>query len=435
MEREPTTTSQEYLLLDYAQRIERHREGRRAVHIHLSELNAHNRREHHIRIAKSTFEELVKQFDGQIFHLQNTDIVFVCRGATLSAIDAAVNQLRVLFSDDPLSHGLEEGEDDPFCTYFSLERQFPKFLAVAEGVYEDEQKRQRRLRAAEQQSGEADGDQRDPLSPDQLGKLVDFLQRADLSSVMRRQSICAVQGESPPRPIFKELFISIAELAQQVLPDVNLAANRWLFQHLTETLDLRMLRVLSQADDRDLLDSFSVNLNVATLLAPEFQEFDSSLRAGSRGTIVVELQLLDIFADVKNYMFARDFLREKGYRICLDGVTHHSLSMIDRQALGADLVKLAWLPEMSEGLAEEAQKQIVEQIDRAGKARVILARCDNAGAVRYGQEMGLTMFQGRHLDAVLHDAAQRRAAERRATPARAPAPVVSIEDAGEAAEE
>jgi len=114
-----------------------------------------------------------------------------------------------------------------------------------------------------------------------------------------------------------------------------------LFQHLTETLDLRVLKLLTQADDQDLHSSFSVNLNVSTLLLGEFTKFDTSLRTGGRGTIVLELQLVDIYSDVANYMFARDFVRERGYRICVDGVTLQSLPLIDRQALGADLIKLA----------------------------------------------------------------------------------------------
>jgi EAL domain-containing protein (putative c-di-GMP-specific phosphodiesterase class I) len=242
---------------------------------------------------------------------------------------------------------------------------------------------------------------------------------------MRRQSICVLAGEGRPRTIFRELFVSIAELAQQVLPDVNLAANRWLFQHLTETLDRRVLSSLSRADDSDFKSSFSVNLNVGTLLSPAFEEFDDSLRASGRGTIVLELQLVDIFADVKNYMFARDFVRERGYRVCLDGVTHLSLPLIDRQELGADLVKLTWVPEMTEGLSEQAARKLADHIDRAGKARVILARCDTAAAIRHGRQMGITMFQGRHLDAVLQDEARRRAEERQRRPAAPPRPIES----------
>src|SRR3546814_1927605 len=77
-------------------------------------------------------------------------------------------------------------------------------------------------------------------------------------------------------------------LARTVLPDVNLATNRWLFQHLTQTLDRRVLKLLSRADDTDLHAAISINLNVETLLSPAFLEFDASLRMGSRGTIVVE---------------------------------------------------------------------------------------------------------------------------------------------------
>ena len=173
---------------------------------------------------------------------------------------------------------------------------------------------------------------------------------------MRRQSICAVAGTDLPRPVFKELFISIGKLAQQVLPNVNLAANRWLFQHLTETLDLRVLKLITQEDNRDLHSSFSVNLNVGTLLSREFAEFDTSLRTGGRGTIMIELQLIEIHSDVTNYMFARDFVRERGYRDCIDGVTHQSLPVVERQALGADLVKLAWLPELSDGVSDKRGK-------------------------------------------------------------------------------
>src|SRR3546814_18009207 len=95
--------SQEYALLDFAERLDRHRAGRIAVHIHLSRLQSHNRREHHIRVAVSTFEDLVKQFQGHIFELANQDIVFLCKGVQVEELDRAILKLRYLFSEDPLS--------------------------------------------------------------------------------------------------------------------------------------------------------------------------------------------------------------------------------------------------------------------------------------------------------------------------------------------
>ena len=103
MAQQPNTASQEYLLLDYAQRLERHRDGRRGVHVHLSRLKPQNRREHHIRIAMNTLDDFVQTFEGQSFLLGNGDLIFVVKGASLQQMDDAVMRMRYLFSEDPLT--------------------------------------------------------------------------------------------------------------------------------------------------------------------------------------------------------------------------------------------------------------------------------------------------------------------------------------------
>lgn len=404
--------SQEYLLLDYAQRLERHRDGRRAVHVHLSRLKPQNRREHHIRIALNTLDDFVSTYEGQAFLLGNNDLIFVVKGATLQQLDEAVMRLRYLFSDDPLTQGDPESDEGHgrFATLYNVEGQYAKFLELCERVFEEERARQKRLQQMAEQTGETFEDSRRPLKPEQLGRLEEFLERADLSSVFRRQAVSVVHKDSPPKPIFNELFISIYDLATTVLPDVNLAANRWLFQHLTQTLDRRVLKMLARADDSSLHSSFSINVNVATLLAPEFLDFDSGLRMGSRGTLVVELQLLDILSDYSAYEFARDFVREKGYRICLDGISPELIRFVDRKFMEADLVKLSAGPVFDSGGSKDKRAALAEEVERIGKGRVILSRCDNEAMIRTGQSMGITMFQGRYLDAVLQQMARAKQA-------------------------
>src|SRR3546814_3814772 len=82
--------SQEYLLLDYLQRLGRSLDGRMAVHIHLSRLRPQNRQDHHIRIAAATFEGMVNNYEGQIFVLSNSDLFFICKDAAIADIDAAI---------------------------------------------------------------------------------------------------------------------------------------------------------------------------------------------------------------------------------------------------------------------------------------------------------------------------------------------------------
>ena len=395
---EDQAASSEYLLLDYTRRLQRYPMGRRAIVIHLSRLRPDNRRSHHIRIAANTFESLVKQFDGQIFLLQNADIVFVCKDASIAVIDEAIMRLRYLFGDDPLAAELDETGPDRFATWYDLERDYQDFLALAEAMYEHEVKRKKRLAAI---AGGVQRDERQPMDPQSLAELVTIIARADLSNIMRRQSICAIMGDASPKPVFREIYISIPDLRDTIMPKRDIASDRWLFQHLTQHLDRRVLAMLRRNDDPSIAHSYSLNLNISTLLSQEFHQFDQSLRAGARGSIVIELQKADIFADLGAYIFARDFLKERGYRVCLDGVSAVTLGYIDREGLGLDLVKMFWTPDMADPLRTERITAFRDAVERTGRSRIILARCDSEEAVAFGQSMGLRLFQGRHIDRLL----------------------------------
>ena len=161
-----TSASQAYLLLDFAQRLDRHREGRRAVHIHLSRLRPQNRREQHIRVAVNTFEEVVGQFNGQLFVLQNADLMFLGKDAKIADMDDAIMRLRFLFSEDPLTQGNDDEAAARFCTWYNIETSYNKFLAAVEHIYEEEEERGRRLAAAAAEDNKQVEVERRPLSPE-----------------------------------------------------------------------------------------------------------------------------------------------------------------------------------------------------------------------------------------------------------------------------
>jgi hypothetical protein len=394
---------QEALLLDYVQKLERHRAGRRAVLIHMSGLQPQHRREHHIRIAINSFDPVVRQFNGQLFMLSNSDLMFIFKDTALDETEAVIVKLRFMFSDDPLL--IDEGKtgNTNFIDWFALSRDYNALLhfaqrAVGEMRQRDEQNYAKSFVAA--QAAPPAVVAREPLTPAMLHKMQEVLERADLSNMLRRQSISAVVGRAAPQPVFSELFISIADLRETLLPEVNLASSPWLFQELTETLDRRVLSLLNKHDDRTVAGDVSINLNVQTLLSPDFLVFDDNLNAGMRGTIVVELQIVDIFADLGGFLFARDFAHDRGYRICLDGAVLESLPFIDRGRLGIDLVKLAWSPTLAEGTLPNGVP-LAEYVQRCGPSRIILNRCDTQEAVDFGQASGITLFQGRHIEALI----------------------------------
>jgi len=394
---------QESLLVDYVQKLERHRKGRRAVVVRLSGLQAVNRREHHIRIALNSFEVLVKQLKGQIFSLSDSDIVFIFKDTAIDEVEAALVKLRFLFSDDPLLADEGFAGKATFMDWYLLERDYDALLQYALHCSNEEQQRKSQeltKSLVAQQGGSRSFGRGDPLTPQVLSKIEDGLVRADLANMMRRQAICAIVGKAPPQPVYNELFISIADLRETILPNVNLASSPWLFQQLTEVLDKRVLSLLNKHDDRTVAGDISVNLNVQTLLAPEFLTFDDNLKASMRGTIVLELQKVDVFADLGAFLFARDFAHDRGYRICIDGVNMESLPFIDRERLGIDLVKIVWDPAMASGQLPNGDS-LESYMRRCGPSRAILCRCDEQDAIDWGQTVGVTLYQGRHVEAML----------------------------------
>lgn len=394
------TPSAEYALYDYAERLDKHRRGRVGIHIHLSKLQPHNRREHHIRIATNTFESLVKYFDGQLFVLKNNDIIFVARDVPVEKIDDAVLRLRYLFSEDPLAQYADQDAGDVgFCTWYLLERDYPRFLALARHYYERSMVVHAERRLKEASTG-IPMVERKPMSPSLLGKLEEALQHTDLANLIRNQPICAYAAGIPPKAIFHELYVSIAELEEALMPGITLASNRWLFQYLTLTLDKRMLSHLER-ENQNLERAFSVNLNIATVLSPDFHRFDQNISSNLRGRLVIELQKMDVFSDMGAYLFARDYLHDRGYRVCLDGLTHLTLPYMDRDRLGLDLMKMYWSPELVNLQNSDTFERLKANVGSGGPTRIILSRCDTEQAIEVGQSMGINMFQGRAMDTIL----------------------------------
>ncbi len=387
-------------LLDYAMRLaHKRRDDRLALHLHFSRLQADYQRPDYIRIATETFQHLIGQFDGKLFVLSNHDIIFIARNVNQSMLDVPVGRVHMLFSEDQLIlNGATE--ESGFVSWFHLERDYERFLTTCRAQY-DAAEAQMRHDAFVAQMVVRPEEQ--PLKVWQLAKLEEGIAQADLSAVIRKQAVCALVPGHAPEPLFDELFVSINDLRTVTAPQLNLLGDRWLFQYLTQTLDRRVLAYLQDAGLRHERP-FSLNLNIATVLSDTFQRFSATVATHLRKTLVLEFNKLDVFSDMGAFFFARDYLHEYGYRICLDGMSHLTMPYFDRQKLGFDLVKLQWSPEGMSQMPSAQMPTIRQMIMATDQARVILCHCESPEAVQQGQEMGVVMFQGREIDRLISTA-------------------------------
>ncbi|KXJ57177.1 MAG: hypothetical protein AXW12_06845 [Thalassospira sp. Nap_22] len=416
---------QEYLLLDYVQRLETRKYGHRAVHIHLSRLKPFHRRDYHIRVATNTFESYVKLYVGRIFVLTNNDLIFVWKDKSIADVEPAVDTLRYLFRDDPLSQ--DDSEETGFCTWYNLNTEFQEFLLLCQHLDERAKKLQKSLNMRSAIQREKDNNVLSPITAENLGELEETIHTADLSEHIRQQPVCVfAHGSSKElHPVFDEFFVSITDLRNALMPNIDLASNRWLFQHMTETLDKRMLNYLCKRTFKTHASSFSINLNLGTLTSKDFDKFDETVRRNWQGNVIIELNQVDLFSNLETYLRVRDDFHERGYRILIDNLTVEALSFVDRKRLKADFIKVAWREEMTDNVIRKKYSEMDSLVKNSGRERVILCRCDSPTAIKFGQSLGITLFQGRYIDNMI--ARQRRAKRDAKKPVR-PAPTRPTDD-------
>ena len=391
---------QETALLDYLQRLSKSTAGRRALHLRLSMLRPQNRQARRLHIAAVALEPLVNAAEGTLFRLQNDDFVILCKDASPTAISDAVRDVAALFTGDPAVEDAEK-ETSKFFQNYDLAAAYTRFVSVIRELLE--------AAIAEAESGQdakpAQGETtfKRLLDPKTLGSMQAAIARADLSNVIRRQLVCAVLPGHPPKPVFSEVFTSMAALREILTPGIDIHGNPWLFRDLTAHLDRRVLSFLGHKDDSTLSKAFSINMNVASLAAQEFLNFDQRLSNEARETVVIELQLVDIMSDLDSFFFSRNFLRSRKYRFCLDGLTYQTLPLINSERLGFDLVKIIWSPELHE-LAVAKDPALLLAVKAIGAKRIILIRCDDEVAFETGKLLGSSLYQGFLIDKLLKEA-------------------------------
>jgi len=422
--REPET-SEEALLLARLKRVETNSAGVYAVHVHLSKLRPNNRQPHFLSIAQRSFDGLVESYEAAVFPLSNADIVVICRNVPVDDTDAAVGKIRALFSEDPLVIGDKGGLEDDLSTWYDLSQpeDFSSFASVANQLAIESQ-RQRQQQTTETKAKVEDKGQ--PLTAQNLPDINQKLQGTRVADLMREQTCLEMGPEGPGNIVFREHFISVADLKKRIAPDVNLFASPWLFQYLTETLDKRVLAVLANRGVEKATSPLSLNLNVNTILSRDFQNFHKVVDKNAK-KVVIEMQVLDVFADMNTFVYARDLLQERGYRVLLDGLNPLALQFIEPGRLKTDFVKIAWGPEFEGDTDSGKMAQMREVVTATGRDSVILARVDTELAVKWGISLGVKRFQGYYVDDLMKkivdvqiQKAKAQAAARAAQPAPPP---------------
>ena len=389
--------TQEAVLLEKLARIEDNPSGYFAVHLHLSKLRPSNRQAHFIGIAARTFDNLVNNNNAVLYVMLSQDIVLVCHEVLVEDIDPYIEKVRGMFSEDPIAATDDEFEDH-FSTWYDLasKEDYAAFLSAATELSVEAEKI---IDAAKRHNEDAAaGGGGDPLTAKNLAAINQQLQATRVADLIRQQTCIRIAPGEAGEIVFREHFIAMTELKDRVAPGVNLFTSAWLFQYLTETLDKRILAVVGRKNFADLKDPISLNLNIGTVLSRDFATFNRAVEDYAH-KVVVEFQVIDIFADMNTFGYARDMLQSRGYRVVVDGVSPNALQFFDPASLRPDFIKVAWGREFEDEADNDRRlMSFKETVQHAGKDSLILSRVDSEKAVKWGLSLGISRFQGYFID-------------------------------------
>ncbi|HET9018262.1 MAG TPA: hypothetical protein VFN46_01685 [Acetobacteraceae bacterium] len=346
--------------------------ARRALVLRLSRLPAAYARPHHLRLARAALDPLRLADRAEMFHLPNADTAVLWRGPGGRALQASLEAVAELFADGTTPAPAPES----LCLLLDLPAQAESLLQLAR------ESRERPVPAPPPP-------RLLPLDPGGLAALEAALARADLARFVRRRPVCAIAPDGRFRLAFEKRMLSIAELEADLAPGRSFRAEPWLFRRLTRTLDRRMLALLAGPGELRDARPFAVNLNIASLLAPEFLRLDEALPARLRGEVVICLRAPDILADLPAFLFARGFAQARGYRLMLRIDDPELLRVLPPARLGVDLVQLNWGAALREADCFTVATDGVQ---------VILSEAHSKTAVEWGRTHNITLYVGDQMD-------------------------------------
>ncbi|GAC1339356.1 MAG: hypothetical protein NVSMB18_07420 [Acetobacteraceae bacterium] len=348
--------------------------GRHAVLLRMDILPPGLSRPQHLRLARAALDPLTFADRARKHELPGGRFAVSWRGDCAPLLQKSLNSLEILLQDSPL----DAPSVSELVARYALPEDGPALLRDAAGAGAAAH-----LEVPDANTSAPPDEPLAPLDVAGLSVLERRLAGVDMARFVRRRPVCR-HAAGRMQLAWEERLFSVSELIETVAPGWNAEADPWLFRRLTRLFDRRMLALLGHPEELRGAGPFSIGLNVASILSPEFLRFDAALLPALRGSIVLDLSPADVLSDPAAFAFARNFARTRSYRLSLKSATAALLPMLNLPSLEMDFLQLRWSPELA-------------AMDRSalptGSGRWVLGGFDDPAAITWGESVGIGLFQ------------------------------------------
>lgn len=213
---------------------------------------------------------------------------------------------------------------------------------------------------------------------------------------IRHQKIAEITSGNAPVDIMHEYFVGMDALKEHVFLDVELRGSGNLFNQLTITLDRLLLDAFDDANPARA--RCSINLNVESVFTRAFEAFLGDSNEKPFSNLAFEFRQANVLQQYDEYEVAANLITSRDGTIAIDAIFPETVGIVNMHRLNADMAKIFWR-QGAETILPQFKSEI-EAMQEAG-TRVVLARVDDDLGIKVGHDLGITMFQGFHIDDLL----------------------------------
>jgi EAL domain-containing protein (putative c-di-GMP-specific phosphodiesterase class I) len=366
-----------------------------AIVVELSALFALHQSRRQFRIQHSMVRELAQRHGAKYFPMGNGDAVLTLRRDRDNAGEAMATELLDWILKDALISGEMISRR---VALFNLPEQTSELRElIARYLRDAEAPNEAGLLAGQALVPEpTETSLKGRLAPSMIERLEYRIMRSDIRSFIDNQSVFTKPKSRTGTwvPSIQERRINLTSLRESLFPQVEIASTNPLFGQLCRILDERMLHHLMSG--RPKFDrQISVNICIDTIFDRVFDTFLLHVEEESRRNLFIEVQCGEIFQDITRAVAALKRLRQHGLGIIIDGMSIEFLPYVRIDKLDHDYLKIMLPRETVKLLTSDARIRAVRKLP---PGRIILSRCDHDAAIRIGETLGITMYQGWFLD-------------------------------------
>ena len=363
-------------LLEVLGRVERSQSAYSALYVNVSKLKPKNRHPSFVKIIAKLFDDLVGATEGGLFVLDNSDFVILGKNISLTTVDNAMDKLRLGLAADPLLADHNSG----FTKLYKFPDDLEDMKNVIAGLFMEDADEGLPIKYA--------------IEAAQIDGVMKHLDNINVAEIVKHQSVIRLEGIDKAKLVFQEFFVAVKDLGQQYGGNIDLTANKWLFQYLTHTLDKKTISSFMCSDVTKLPNLIGLNLNLSSVFSDELSNLINNFLQPEQ-KVLVEVQMADVFNNLNLYFEAKEELHAKGNKILIDAMSTNMLKMLNVTRLQPDMIKIFWDPMMEFDINDAEIKDIITSF---GAENVVLAKCKDEKALRWGIKNGIRNFQGPYID-------------------------------------